>query len=198
MCVSNVTLRGWGVRPEQRFRPFSLLLLNHKGSKETGTMKFNKWTTLLLAVSLFCLPVAFTGCAAWSDIKPVPIAEGADAIVVNAERAQNATLGVYKLVTDWEFDNRAALPAEVSRAVDAYRKEFPKAWRESRLILKSYKANKGIGTDDVTRVTALLKATEESLLRLRKEGSTNEVVQAMNSLNTLVNSIRALTAKTTN
>jgi len=137
------------------------------------------------------LPV-LTGCG---SVKPVPVAEGHDPVVVNAERVQGSTLDIYKLVIDWEKNNRHALPVEVSRGVDQVRKEFPPAWKQSREALKEYKAGTGPGASDIERATTALEIFSTNMLALKKNGDPNEIARVMSSLTSLVNSVRQLTTK---
>jgi hypothetical protein len=148
---------------------------------------------LSLAVLLptVCI-VPLTGC---NNLKPAAIAEGQDSVVVNAERIQRSSLDIYEQVTLWEYQNRLSLPAEVSRAVDKYRAEFPKAWKTSRVILSDYKAKRGPNMDDVARVTAALSAAQTALLSLQSNQSENEILQANNAITSLINSIRILLTK---
>jgi hypothetical protein len=137
----------------------------------------------------------FSGCA-WfhpEDIKPVPVAAGQDAVVVNAERIQASSLEIYKQTTEWELHNRRVLPAEVSRAVDKVRAEFKPAWLESRLILEDYKA--ALGTNDASRVTELtaaLSAAQSSMLRLKVDsGEAFQLVNDIATLSRLISELRA-------
>jgi len=155
-----------------------------------NSRKLSKFSfVLMLVLSLLVTPVLFTGCA---GLKPVPVAEGEDPIVVNAERIQSSSLSIYEQVIKWEFANRAVLPAEVSRAVDKFRKEFPPAWKQSRSALVQYKAGTGPDATTVTRVTAALSIVQSSLLSLMLTGSSAEIAQANNSLNSLIRSIGLL------
>ncbi len=143
---------------------------------------------MALLMSLLALPATFTGCA----LKPVPVAEGHDAVVVNAQRIQKSSLAIYEQVTNWELNNRATLPAEVSRTVDKYRAEFPKAWRLSRQALADYQAHRGPDATAVSRITAGLSAVQTALLSLQGGHSGNEIVQANNAITSLVNSLNLL------
>lgn len=143
----------------------------------------------LFIISLFGFLLSLpTGC---SFFKPAPIAEGADPVVVNAERAQRSSLDVFRIVTKWEFDNRLALPPEVSQAVDQYRAKFPTAWNESRLALKRYKEVAGTNPNTINSITAALLAAQDSLLKLKQNASPNEVTQVTNALSSLIASLRS-------
>lgn len=139
---------------------------------------------LLVGLVSFGLMFGMTGCA-WfhpQDIKPVAVAPGQDAALVNAERVHASALAVYREVITWETANRALLPVEVSRAVDKSRREFPKAWKEASQVLKDYRANRGDPTD-VNRIAAAFAATQASLLRLKVDGATgNELLTTLNQL----------------
>jgi hypothetical protein len=142
-------------------------------------------------ISLLCaLALIAPGCA-WNpeSIKPVPVAAGQDPLVVNIERLQVSSIEIYKQTTEWEYANRVFLPEEVSRAVDKVRAEFPKAWRESRLILADYKAGKTSG-ENVDKLAAALSAAQTSLLRLKVDG--NEAFQVINSIAELSRLIKQL------
>lgn len=135
---------------------------------------------LLLAT----LSLGVGGCA-WfqpGDIKPVAVAPGQDAALVNAERIHSTSLGVYRELITWELQHRAGLHAEVSRAVDKTRREFPKAWHEANIILKDYRANRGDSTS-VNRISAALAAAQSSMLRLKVDASkSGELLSSLNSL----------------
>lgn len=150
--------------------------------------------TFVCFVLLFISVQTFTGCAFFKD-SIVPVAEGQDAVIVNAERAQRSSLDIYEMTVTWEYNNRAVLPAEVSRAVDAFRKEFPPVWRQSRDALKEYKVRRGPSATDMERITAALLITQERLLALQREADPNQATQAMSSLRQLLESIRVLTGR---
>lgn len=148
-------------------------------------------TRIGIGLSVIAGLMLCAGCA-WfhpERIKPVPVAAGQDPVIVNLERVQVSSLEIYRQTTEWEYAHRAALPAEVSRAVDKARAEFPKAWTESRLILADYKAGKG-GSNDVSRVTAALSAAQASLIRLRVDHA--EAFQLINDIATLTDLINQL------
>lgn len=145
---------------------------------------------IILAFAFVLTPVTFTGCG---SLKPVPVAEGHDAVVVNAERIQKSSLAIYKQVTEWELKNRASLPAEVSRAVDKIRAEFPNAWRLSSQALKDYKANRGPDATAISKITAGLSAVQTALLNLQgSSAGSPEILQASNAIASLVNSLKLL------
>lgn len=133
---------------------------------------------------LAIVAVMLCSCA-WfhpQDIKPAVVAPGQDAALVNAERVHASSLGVYRELITWETSNRAVLPAEVSRAVDKTRREFPKAWREANAVLKDYRATRGDSTS-VNRIAAALSAAQSSMLRLKIDASqTNELLASLNAL----------------
>jgi hypothetical protein len=142
-----------------------------------------------LFLFIFSLSVLLEGCG---SLTPAPIAEGSDPVVVNAERAQRSSLDIFRIVTTWEFNNRLALPPEVSRVVDRYRTEFPPIWNESRLALKKYKEVAGTNNPTaINSITAALLASQDSLLKLKKNASPNEVVQVGNALSSLISSVRS-------
>jgi len=154
-------------------------------------------STILCSVLLLTSIPVFTSCGTFGGgDKIAPIAEGQDSIVVNAERAQRSTLDIYDLVTQWEFKNRATLPAEVSRAVDAFRKEFPPAWKQSRRALADYKKQKGPNSTDVERITSALLVAQANLLQLRDGASATDATRAMNALGQLISSIRVVFNRT--
>lgn len=163
------------------------------GGTKAAAGKVTSFLVLVgLGTTLVSAPVALTGCG---GLKPAPIAEGQDSVVVNAERIQRSSLDVYEQVTKWEYANRATLSANVSRAVDRYRKEFPPAWKLSRSALADYKAKRGPDADTVAKLTAALSAAQSALLSLQLGGTDNEVVQANNAITSLINSIRTLLQK---
>jgi len=137
--------------------------------------------------------VALVGCG---SLKPAPIEAGQDAVVVNAERVQNSSLAIFEQVTQWEFDNRATLPAEVSRAIDVYRKEFPPAWKTSRKALADYKAKVGPDATALEKATAALSVAQGALLQLKLGQSESDVLQANNAITKLINAISVLFTKT--
>jgi hypothetical protein len=145
---------------------------------------------VLFLLFLMSMPLYQTGCG---SLKPVPVAEGHDPVVVYAERAQRSSLRIYEEITEWEFLNRNALSADVSRAVDSVRKEFPPAWRESRKALEDYKQRvPGVNASTVERITGALLVFQDTLLRLKKNGSPTEIAQVTNALGTIITSVRTL------
>lgn len=144
--------------------------------------------TKILSALLF-VGLLVSGCAWLKPITPVPVAAGQDPVIVNLERVQASSLEFYKQATEWEYNNRNALSAEVSRAVDKVRAEFPKAWEESRRILADYKQGKVSG-NDVSSVTAALSAAQSSLIRLKVDNS--EAFQLVNDIATLTRLINSL------
>lgn len=147
----------------------------------------------ICSIALLISIPAFTGC---EKIKFAQIEEGQDAIVVNAERAQRSSLDVYEIVTNWEYNHRATLPPEVSRAVDAFRAEFPPAWKQSREALKEYKAKRGPTTNQIENITTALLIAQQRLLALKSDANPSQAAQAMNSLSSLVHSLRILFNRT--
>ena len=152
--------------------------------------KLTGW--LLIALVSFGLMFGLTGCA-WlhpEELKPVAIAPGQDAALVNAERIQASSLGVYHELIVWETTHRATLPAEVSRAVDRTRREFPKAWREASAILKDYRSSR-TGLDGVSRVTAAMASAQASMLRLKVDvAQSNELLTALTSLSESISTLK--------
>lgn len=149
-------------------------------------MKLKYLSILLCSLALFTV----IGCTSFNEVKPVPVAEGHDAVIVNAERAQRGSLEVYKQVTEWELSSRAILPVEVSRVVDQFRTHFPPAWRQSRTALLEYKTNRGTNSSAIARTTAALLATRTSLLSLKRTGERNEAAEAITALHTLTNTFQ--------
>jgi PBP1b-binding outer membrane lipoprotein LpoB len=122
---------------------------------------------LFLALCLCVSAVIFSGC-----ITPAPIAANADPVVVMAERVQQTSLSAYQALIEWELANRAALPAEISRAVDDAREEFPVLWKASRSALKDYQAKAGPNADTMNRITAGLSAAQNAFLSLHAQDAT--------------------------
>lgn len=157
-------------------------------------MKHVRKYSILLLVAVLWIPLVVTpvlvGC---KSLKPVPVAEGHDPVVVFAERAQTSSLGIYKELIEWELANRASLPAEVSRAVDKARAEFPPAWEQSRTALAFYKQQvPGADASMLDRITGALLVAQDTFTRLRKSGSVGEVAQLQNAVGTLVSSLKLL------
>lgn len=154
----------------------------------------NRPFPLILLLGALCVSVVTVPGCAWfhpEEIKPVAVAPGQDAALVNAERIHASSLGVYREIIVWETQNRAVLPAEVSRAVDKTRREFPKAWNEANLILKDYRKNRGDPTN-VNRIAAALAAAQSSMLRLKVDASTsNELFTALNQLSQSIATLKA-------
>lgn len=143
---------------------------------------------ITLALSL----LLFAGCQGLS-LKPVPVAEGHDPVVVNAERALTSSLRIYKIVTDWEMNNRAALPAEVSRAIDAVRQQFPGAWKEADRAIDLYKAQvPGADASTIDRISGSLLVFQDTLLRLKSNAKPGDVAQLNSSLATIISSLKVL------
>ena len=110
---------------------------------------------------------------------------------MNAERIHASSLGVYREVITWERANRAVLPVEVSQAVDATRREFPKAWREASAVLKDYRTNREDATN-VNQIAAALSATQSSMLRLKVDASaSNELFTTLNQLSASIATLKA-------
>lgn len=138
------------------------------------------------------LSFGLTGCA-WfqpEKLKPVAVAEGHDPYLVNAERIHKSSLGVYRILTEWELAQRANLPASVSRAVDKVRAEFKPAWVEADTILQDYRDKRGISTNDLERVTAALAAAQSSMLRLKADQT--QVTTIFSSITDLTSAVGAL------
>lgn len=150
-------------------------------------MKFLRFYLLVL---LLFTSACFIGCKFFGPLKPVPVAEGHDPVVVYAERAQRSSLGIYEVVIAWETTNRVALPVEVSRAVDKVRTEFPPAWRESRRALELYKQGVSTNASTMDRITGALLVFQDTLLQLKQGNDPNEIIQVGNALSSIVNSIR--------
>lgn len=158
--------------------------------------------TLALALSLLAISPIFTGC---NVIRPARVAEGQDSIVVNAQRILVSSLSVYEETVEWELQNRATLPASVSRAVDKYRPDknnpdkpdFPKQWRLIRKTLKDYQENHGLGLDPVpiAKLTAALSVVQSALLNLKLGDGGADVIRANQALTTLITSVKQLTRK---
>jgi hypothetical protein len=129
------------------------------------------------------------GCVNMARLKPVAVAEGQDAYLVNAERIHSTSLDAYIAITNWELNNRNGLPVEVSRAVDKVRREFKPAWNEADKILDDYRANR-IGVSDLERLTAALQAAQESMLRLKADR--NEVTQLFSAIAGLTSAVSEL------
>lgn len=126
--------------------------------------------------------------------KGAAIEPGNDPVVVHAERAQRISLDTFARVTKWEYTNRFALPAEVSRAVDAYRTNFPLAWRESRVALNLYKQNAGPDPTRIESITAALWATHASLLKLKVDQTPGHIGEAVTALQELIKNINLIFA----
>lgn len=152
-------------------------------------MKSKLISSIILATVLtLSLPVV-TGC---NNLKPVPVAEGHDAVVVNAERIQISSLAIYEQTTKWEYAHRAALPSGVSRAVDKFRAEFPSAWKQSREALALYKRGTGPDATAMDKVTTALSIAQSSLLSLMVTGSDADILQARNAMTSLLQSVNTL------
>lgn len=135
---------------------------------------------------IFVLP----GCV--GPFKGAAIEPGNDPVVVHAERAQRISLDTFARVTKWEYTNRFSLPAEVSRAVDAYRTNFPSMWRESRVALSLYKQNAGPDPTRIESITAALWATHASLLKLKVDQNPSHIGEAMQALQDLIKNINLI------
>lgn len=149
---------------------------------------------LLVFLAASTTVVHFTGC---NLIKPAPIAEGQDPVLVNAQRIQTSSLAVYGQIIEWETTNRMTLPVEVSRTVDKFRKEFEPAWRLSREALDDYEA-KRIDGSTLSRLTAALSATQFTLLSLQLGADATTIAQANESLTKLINAVRVIGSSPTN
>ncbi len=132
------------------------------------------------------------GCA-WlhpEQLKPVPVAVGEDAIVVNAERIQETSLFAYEQLINWEFENRAVLPAGVSRTVDQVRIEFKPNWKASRKALADYKARTDGSLERLNNINAALSAAQTAMLTFRKDQT--QVGSLFTALARLSASVQAL------
>lgn len=143
---------------------------------------------LLLLGALMLTP----GCSFLhpEQLKPVPVAAGQDAIVVNAERIQETSLFAYEQLINWEFENRAILPAGVSRTVDQVRAEFKPNWQASRQALADYQANKPDAAATLGNINAALSAAQTAMLTFRKDQS--QVSSLFTALARLSDSVKAL------
>jgi hypothetical protein len=160
--------------------------------EESNTDIIVKPTVLPLLLLTGLLAFGLSGCA-WlhpQDLKPVPVAAGQDSVVVNAERIQETSLFAYKELIEWEFQNRAFLAADVSRAVDNVRKEFPTQWRLSRKILSDYKAARGGDISDLNRINAALSAAQTAMLAF--PGDNSDVPALFAAITSLSQSISTL------
>jgi hypothetical protein len=141
------------------------------------------------------LGLGLSGCA-WfnpTDLKPAPVAEGQDSVVVNAQRVQKTSLFAYEKMINWELANRAILPAEVSRAVDKARAEFMPNWRASRAALKEYEEARGGNLDTLHRLTTALSVAQANFLKLtgsQHAGDVTAVFTALTQLNEAVATLR--------
>lgn len=142
----------------------------------------------------FGLMFGLSGCA-WfhpQDLKPVPVAAGQDSVVVNAERIQQTSLFAYQELIEWELANRAFLAADVSRAVDRVRREFPTQWKLSRKILADYKTTRGTDLSDLNRVNSALSAAQTAMLNFKGDNSdVGALFNALTSLNQSINTLKA-------
>jgi hypothetical protein len=129
------------------------------------------------------------GCVNLARLKPVAVAEGQDAYLVNAERVHVTSLEAYISVTNWELNNRESLPVEVSRAVDKVRSEFKPAWNEADKILEDYRTNR-MGISDLERLTAALQAAQDSMLRLKSDK--NEAAKLFAAISDLTGAVAQL------
>lgn len=154
-----------------------------------NTDRINKVPVWLL-IGALAFTVPLSGCS-FFGLKPVPVAAGQDVVVVSAERVQATSLTTFKELTEWEMQNRAALPLEVTKAVDEVRKEFPPMWRASRAALADYKAKRGPTLDGMSRVTAALSAAESQMLTLRTKDAA-DITGLFGALTRLADSIHAL------
>lgn len=146
---------------------------------------------------LLCAAITFggTGCKNFfnpQDLKPVPVAEGQDSIVVNAQRVQNTSLFAYQQLVEFELANRAILSVQFSRAVDQVRAQFKPNWRASRKALEDYQAKRGVSLDDMNRVTAALSAAQTAMLELRNSQDAGAIASVITSISRLANNINAL------
>lgn len=165
----------------------------HSATKTTAATAGPGPLTLLL-----CATLAFggTGCKNFFNpqaLKPVPVAAGQDAVVVNAERVQETSLFAYHRMIEWELANRAVLPASVSRAVDQARMEFLPNWKASRVALEDYKKVRGDNLDSINRLTAALSVAQGNFLKLtgsQSGGDIQAIFTALSQLQVAVATLR--------
>lgn len=103
--------------------------------------KLKVLTSFLLCVFLLCFslgPVLLTpGCSNFGKV-----AEGQDAVVVNAERVAKLAFTTVDGFLRWEHASRALVPSDITKAADQLRGSFPQAFTAFREVTKAYKLNR--------------------------------------------------------
>lgn len=150
----------------------------------------SKLPLLLLCGTLILTP----GCDIINPqgIKPAAVEEGQDSVVVNAQRVQKTSLYAYNRMINWELNNRAVLPLEVSRAVDEARLHFLPNWEASRTALKEYEEARGSNLDDLHRLTTALSVAQSNFLKLTGSGSANDISGIFTALMDLKDAVNVL------
>lgn len=91
---------------------------------------------LLCTLSVGLCPAILTGCKA-----PTMFASG-DPVVVNSEKTIAIAFDSVDAFLRWEYTNRHAVPADVTKVADTIRRDAPDAFRNARAVLRAYKTNR--------------------------------------------------------
>jgi NH3-dependent NAD+ synthetase len=94
-----------------------------------------RFLAIALAAAFLALPVSLvvTGCK-------TPTTETQPSnIVLNAEKTIASSFEVIDTFLKFEYTNRASLPASVTAAADAIRRDAPIAFMNARSVLRAYK-----------------------------------------------------------
>jgi len=109
---------------------------------------------MVLAVMMLGLTapaiVLLPGCAWFSPVEP-----GSESLVVNAERVAILSFTMVDTFLEWEHNNRAALPPNVTEAADALRDNFPPAYIAFRTATKTYKLTRSVADREEMNTTMM-------------------------------------------
>lgn len=137
--------------------------MNRKNSDCTHT-----WVLVFILIACFLM---LQGCGPGQPLeplKPAPIAEGSDRLVVQSERAVQVAFETYKATVEYDRRNLEAiktLAPAVHETVQGLRREFPNAYRDARLAIAEYKKVRTPAAADVMNQKVTVVQQKESVAR---------------------------------
>ena len=121
--------------------------------------------SILIGAALLGAPsiILTTGCA------PSGVIQG-DPVVVNAEKAIEASSKAVDAFLKWEREQQPASPPAVHAIAQDIRRKYPDAFRNARAVLRAYKENR---TPEQRALLDTWLATISELARVATETSKN-------------------------
>lgn len=96
----------------------------------------------LLAMAVLVCPLFIGGCTSAGQLAWAPVAPGADPVLVNAERADQAAFATIDQFMTYVNENREILPSEVITMEASIAAHAPTMFRELRAARAAYKATR--------------------------------------------------------